>query len=191
MRQILLLLMAVLAAGCGGCASLPETRAHASTLRLDFASGKCSATAIGPQQVLSAAHCFAANVGEVKINGVPTRYAVTANDGKDHVLVTVTTRMRHWATIGPPPVRGQTVFLQGNPGQFKDLLRRGYVAGTYGTYTIYDINGFFGDSGGGLFDSRGRLIAVVSALSVESQQGATFQLVASLPFAFTDKDWAT
>ncbi len=189
--RALFLLLALAVGGCSGCASLSETRSHSSALRLDFPGGKCSATAIGPHKILSAAHCFAAGIGDMQVNGVPTGYVVTANDGKDHVLVTVTARMSHWVTVGPAPMRGQAVFLQGNPGQFQDLLRRGYVAGTYDKFTVYDINAYFGDSGAGIFDSSGRLIAVVCAIAIESQQGATFQLMASQPFAFTAKEWAS
>ncbi len=189
--RALFLLLALAVGGCSGCASLSEKRSHSSALRLDFPAGKCSATAIGPHKILSAAHCFAVGVGEMQVNGVPTGYVVTADDGKDHVLVTVTTRLTHWVAVGPAPKRGQAVFLQGNPGQFQDLLRRGYVAGTYDKFTIYDLNAYFGDSGAGIFDSSGRLIAVVCALAIESQQGATFQLMASQPFAFTAKEWAS
>ncbi len=192
MRAILLLLLALTVSGCTGCVSLSEKRVHTSALRLDFKEGKCSGTAIGPHKVLSAAHCFAKDSGEMKVNGQATGYTVTARDGADHVLVVVQVRLTHWVAVGTAPTVGQSVYFYGNPGNFNDLFRRGYVSGTVQGYTLYDMQAWFGDSGAGVFDARGNVVAVVSSIAIESQalSPGTFQMMASAPFKFTDEQWA-
>lgn len=53
---------------------------------------------------------------------------------------------------------------------------------------FYDINGFFGDSGAGVFNSRGQLVAVVSMMFQQVGNGY-MKLMGSFPLAFTDEQW--
>jgi hypothetical protein len=54
---------------------------------------------------------------------------------------------------------------------------------------MYDINGWLGDSGSGVFNGRGELIAVISILYSTSQE-QPMHLMGSLPLKFTAKQLA-
>lgn len=56
-------------------------------------------------------------------------------------------------------------------------------------WTMYDLNGFFGDSGSGIFDSEGRLTGVISIEFSQAYADAYMKLMGSLPLAFTAKQW--
>jgi hypothetical protein len=52
------------------------------------------------------------------------------------------------------------------------------------TYTMYNINGWLGDSGSGVFNDSGRLVGVISILFYTSDQ-QPMHLMGSLPLKFT------
>ena len=56
--KIALLLLMALVTGCG-CATTPPQASGSVALRLEFDNGLCSGTAIGPDEIITAAHCFA------------------------------------------------------------------------------------------------------------------------------------
>lgn len=66
------------------------------------------------------------------------------------------------------PFRGQTVYLVGSPDGIEDVLSKGIVSipsteskwtGTH--VTLLDIDGYYGSSGGGLFNEAGELLGVL------------------------------
>ena len=136
------------------------------------------------------------------INDEPTQVKGIVLDGDDHALVTVSTTFAHLAQFGVLPVVGDSVHVFGNPGSFRDILRDGIVSGHYtltsrhiagktlafshAVATIYDLNGFFGDSGSALFNDDGQIVGVISfAIEQNTGQGDTWHAMASLPLAFT------
>lgn len=72
------------------------------------------------------------------------------------------------------------------------MYRHGYVSGHFVsdnvTITMYDFQGYFGDSGSGIFNSRGQLIGVTSVL-YQQTDGAYMKLMGSFSLAFTDDQW--
>lgn len=72
------------------------------------------------------------------------------------------------------------------------MYRRGYVSGHVNVgpsvVTLYDVNGYPGDSGSGIFNSRGQLVAVVSVL-YQQEDNAYMKLMGSFGLAFTDDQW--
>jgi len=72
------------------------------------------------------------------------------------------------------------------------MYRHGYVSGHLVNenikITLYDLNGYFGDSGSGVFNSRGQLIGVMSILAQQTD-GAYIKFAGSFPLAFTDEQW--
>lgn len=149
-------------------------------------SVKCSATAIGPHALLTASHCeeptdYISVDGEgAMIVGVPLR------DGFDHSIFLVTSTLSDYAEIDSKDFElGDDVFIFGNPGNDTDIFRKGYVAGFKGgtdanpyeelfsgkvsvRMTLFDLNGFSGDSGSGVFDSNGKLRGVINVSYVQN-----------------------
>jgi|SRR5690348_4428898 len=165
----------VLLAAC--CASVPDMaeRTRGEALRLDIGQGVCTAAAVGPATILTAAHCIdGAKAGVMAINGKTAGFAVLADDGHDHVLLRVTARLEHWASIRPVPTPGSTVYLWGNPAGLEGVLRVGRIAGDIDldnctglppgpcSMLLLDLNATFGDSGAPIFDTRGRIVAMQS-----------------------------
>jgi hypothetical protein len=72
------------------------------------------------------------------------------------------------------------------------MYRKGYVSGNLVsdniTITLYDLNGYFGDSGSGIFNSRGQLVGVVSVMYQQMDNGY-MKVMGSFALAFTDEQW--
>jgi hypothetical protein len=194
MKKLLALVLVVLS--LTGC--LPPRKHHDvkdATVRLELVGlGTCSGTVIGPHAILSATHCFTEHA-PVKVNGVMVLIEREINDGADHTILIVDETFDYWASRGAQPSQGDTVQLWGNPDGKTDWYRRGYMVGVDTDeegrqVRVYDVNGFFGDSGSGLFDADGRLIAVTSLCVFDSAEGVPFKMMGSYDLNFTAQDWA-
>jgi V8-like Glu-specific endopeptidase len=164
--------------------------------------GICSGTAVGPHLILTATHCF----GEgplvptpetsalAQVNGKPVSTFKRIDDGQDHSLVVVDITFDSFAAIASAPRQGDRVFLYGNPAGMHDMYREGYVTGfdheSSRVWTLYDVNGYMGDSGSGIFNERGDVVAVTSVLIYISEMGLPFKLMATLPLQFTANQYA-
>ena len=182
----ILALLAML--GVSSCEARPVyDHVHASTLTLKMGNNGCSGTAVGRYTVLSASHCFDKDTRTILANGRACKVWTIANDGNDHALLTVSCEFKAIARLGKAPKVGDRIFVWGNPRQFTDILRFGYVAGYQdsampglGRAQLHDFNGWNGDSGAAIFDKRGRICAVVSIGS-----GPPYKLMGSFPLKFT------
>jgi hypothetical protein len=155
---------------------------------IGFTDGTCSATAIGPDLILSASHCFDGGP-LVKINGLPAvQVGEVIHDGSDHAIIRVTRKFPRWALIGGGLYQGQEVSFYGNPAGLSHIFRRGYVMGQEGGWFLIDAIVNRGDSGSGIFDKRGRLVSVVSTLYV---QGVAFHCMGAKPLVFTREQLAS
>jgi V8-like Glu-specific endopeptidase len=183
--RTLAILAAVMLAGCG---AVPRKTTH----RLTFGDGVCSATAVGRNTILSAAHCFE-GAHSLSIDGVPVEVAKIVSDGSDHVLVTVSATFQDVAKRGHSTHVSDRVHYWGNPTGLHDLYREGYVAGVAiiggKAVTLIDSNIFYGDSGAGVFDASSRLIGVVSVLYQDTNRGY-IKFMGMYPLRFTAKQWA-
>lgn len=187
--KFLALLIALLTAGCGGCASVPDyAAAKPAAVRLVFPGGVCSGTAVERYTILTARHCIKAYAGEITVSGVDAAYVVLADDANDHVLIRVTAKQRKWAVIGPKPEQGAVVFVHGNPASYPDLLRVGHVAGWFEGDMLIDCNNWYGDSGAGVFDAEGRVVGTVNSMFPWPNQG--WRLTRINAMKFTPEQWA-
>lgn len=192
MRILLAILLALVVGGCGGCVSTGGERYHATTKQIQIGpGGKCSATAVGPNAILTAAHCFPSDVPLILVNGRVAKVLKFERDGKDHLLLKVDIGFKQYARRGPPAKVGETVCIYGNPGHLTDQFRCGMVSGKWEDSTLYDLASFHGDSGSGVFDRSGRLIAVLSGgiSYINPANSVHFQLMRTLPLAFTAAQW--
>lgn len=149
------------------CCTLTRTEIHdqvrAATVRIEFADSVCSGTAIGPQEILTATHCIKADV-PLRIDGKEVGYTIQQDDGRDHVVLTVTEIRKVYARIGKAPKTGDIVFIWGQPLGLENILRYGRVAGKRGNDYLFDLNAIQGDSGAAIFNRRGEIVGVVSAV---------------------------
>lgn len=164
----------------------PERKSVAS---IATTGGICSATKMSATVILSAAHCFRDATKLIIIDGKPATIERVLQDGNDHALVVLGgITLTNFATMGPPPREGDNVHYWGNPHIFSMLLRRGYVSGFEGGInTLYDINGYRGDSGSGVFDEKARLTGVISYIHFAD----SFSMMGSYPLNFTKEQLAS
>ncbi len=193
----------------------PVVKAHKATHKLDLlavgqgAVGHCSGTAIAAHAVLTATHCSTASA-VIAIDGEDVDVLGTMGDGLDHTIILVRHTFATYVDIAPSTLlqEADPVFVFGNPGSFSDVYRAGYVAGFmkpdppdsaldallrgkehHGNdnvrVTLYDLNGFFGDSGSALFNSAGQVVGVTSFISGESAQGFTLRFMGSYELRLT------
>ena len=187
--------------GVSGCAFVTDSerretieRAHETTLHLVINGDEsCSGTAIGPHALMSATHCFDWPF-TLKVYGQPVRVIQAISDGNDHTILIVGLTFKRWSTLGGWPRQADRVFIFGNPGHETDLYRDGVVYGlsptSKGLAMLYGINGFYGDSGSGVFNRDGQLVAVISYLRFMGTGDGTWQAMGSFPLAFTAKQLA-
>lgn len=163
----------LLLAGCVHSPTHDELRATA--LRIEFATGLCSGTAVSPDTLWTAKHCLESGGMIAKVNGVAVKQAFVRELSRDRVSVRVTGIIfEHFAKIGPPPRQGQRIRFFGTPGGNNDVYREGYVARVRDGETVIVAPVCKGDSGSGLLADQGRVIGIVSAMT--SANGCTFGL---------------
>jgi hypothetical protein len=187
MRPLYLLALVALS-GCANARPVYE-QVHGATLRLETPLGTCSGTAVARDVALTASHCFGEDKPKtIRANGELCEVRSLVHDGNDHVLVTLGgCPFKQTAKLGKPGKVGDRVFLWSNPHIFRDLLVFGTVAGTHpgelvkAETTLYDLAGYYGSSGGAIFNERGEISAVVSIGT------APYRLMGSFPIVFTRK----
>lgn len=184
MKLCVLLILCLLT----GCANAHPAGIREYALRLDLAQGVCSATAVGPDLVLTATHCMEGN-RIVAIDGKPAYALKRVDDGKDHSLVRVSVKFKHWAKLGKSPLTGDRVRWIGNPAANDDVYREGYVARSYTDEVWLDAQAYGGDSGSGVFCADGRICGVISAGKAWSRGPFVFTMTVMYPVKFTAKQW--
>lgn len=203
-----LLLTMVLLAGGAAVAPWPIVpaygKAHAATHQLRIGPYGCSATAVGPYRLLTAAHCLPdGKAAKLLVDGEMCEVWRTELDGFDHALLTLGQHCKQdsFARIGKRVATCEEVFMFGNPGILSDQLRVGRAAGfgvlprevwsdgkVYSTlFQSFDINAGPGDSGAGLFNRRGEVVGVISITTFMWNSPAN--LVGAYPLHFTPKQW--
>jgi V8-like Glu-specific endopeptidase len=178
-----LLLAALLSAALSFVPVSSTDQQHLSTHHIVMETiidgGSCSATSVGPHTLLTAGHCIMAT-NRIRVD--EKEYAVTGIvlDENDHALVTTTATFAAFLPITPRVmVAGEPVHFWGNPGRSRDVYR----VGTF--LTIMDVQhvpalifllpAFAGDSGSGILDADGNLVAILS-MADESADVAAFPL---------------
>lgn len=203
MRLMSLALSLALALPLSACAKSNERLAHdmgqvVVLLEIETAAGKghCSGTAISPTVVLTATHCFPAPLVKLTINGQEVKAKGGIDDGADHMLVVLEQpTFKRWAEWNRRALRqGQEVAILANPGNWRGMFRLGIVSGSLvspdkkNEWILLDLAGFPGDSGGGIFDRRGRLVGMLSAgfWQIDPRNGHRITMAGVLAFKFTD-----
>lgn len=181
---------------------------HPTALRLQMkveeGIGTCSGTAIAPHVILSATHCFVNektgifNVKEFMVNSQKTKIIKDIiSDNSDHSLVLVDATFMSYSGLTSGSNISDDIHFWGNPAGWNDIYRKGYISARDESVTLYDTNGFFGDSGSGIFNSEGKLIAVLSIIvnmtevrkTDDNSSGidvSTIKFMGSYPFTFTE-----
>jgi hypothetical protein len=162
--------------------------------------GTCSATAVGPHVILTATHCEKDHYSDQEINGLmvdktAVKMVKRVRDGRDHTLLFLSgITFTEYATIVQYKLGiGDEVSYYGNPARLRDLFRKGYVSHVEtekdgNVLYLLDINGFFGDSGAGIFDQDGRLVLVISGGVADGDGAFTvkFGIANGLQFKYED-----
>lgn len=168
--------------------------AHQTSFRLDIqdkdSQGHCSASAVGPHTILTAEHCISPTA-TYSIPGGKLQITSILRDGNDHVLLEVDKKFDVWAQINlTQPEAGTHVYIWGNPGDLSDVYREGTISGVVEegdkAIILVDINGYFGDSGSGVFNEKGEVIGVISVIEAQGLK-PQIKLMGLYAFAYSCK----
>ncbi len=186
MKTFILALLLILF-GCSAPVDAPVT------VRLNVKDGICSGTIVAPSVILSAQHCFQKEEKgwglpastTMLVDGYQVKILAIVFDGNDHAMVKVDFVFRDYAHLGKPAPMGAHIHYWGNPAGLVRVYREGYVTSYYHSEMMMDINGFFGDSGTGIFDEHENLVGVISSISTIRSSGLVFELMGANPLEFT------
>jgi S1-C subfamily serine protease len=170
-----------------------------------MAGGSCSGTIIDDHTVLTAGHC--SNFGDwkdftVNVQGkeLIARLRKFDKDKDLAVLDVPGVKFKHWVKIAEhEPTLADDVWCVGNPGgKLPDTITKGIVSfvnriskdlGLNNKRNQMDCAIHLGNSGGGIFNSKGELIGVVSSgMMFRDQFGNVLQFGTSHMFAITVSD---
>lgn len=174
---------------------ISETTQHAATHYMRVVSllddlpekAHCSATAVSPYTLLTAAHCRTnSNIIYLDKDTQPTKILAEIMDGDDHVLYMVDREFKDYVPIAIRPlVKNEWVHFWGNPGDMRDVFHNGFFNKTFTeldvTFQEFTMGVWGGDSGSGVLDENGNLVAVVSLGSKSSPKSLC------LPIKFTEE----
>jgi hypothetical protein len=179
-------------------------KAHKTTYHIAQATisqaAMCSATAIGPHALLTASHCEQPT-DELLIQGVddPVTIVGKIRDGKDHTIYLLSgITFSDYAIIDQTTKlqQGDGVFIFGNPGDWSDILRKGYFAGMVINKNpfsntpnefLFDMQVWHGDSGSAIFSEDGFIVGVVSVMDTQKDESSPpdIQMEGSFAMSFT------
>lgn len=187
----------------------PITKAHNSSYQIGqmTISDKdyCSGTAIGPQAILTATHCELPSE-ILYIRGLDAAPIVARiRDGQDHTIFLLSgVQFPDYVDVSlkDPLEQSEDVFTFGNPGELRDIYQKGYIAGVRKDTSLaadlglgdpsailFSVQAYSGESGAGIFNTFGQLIAV---LSIDQEQdnkgGERISFAGAFPLAFSQSD---
>lgn len=132
--------------------------------------GHCSGTVIGPHAILLAAHCTQ-DSDKIRLDNeiLSTKIDAELPDGNDHVIYIVDRTFSTWVHVTERQLSpNEAVHFWGAPKHLNDVWRDGYFMGVKTPDDLgIEIQSFVlpvypGDSGSGIFDKDGNVVAVVS-----------------------------
>lgn len=188
MRKLFIALTTMLCLSLSGCAfpsSMPAQRNAVVTLT-ENGDSVCTGYALARREVLTASHCLSPIT---QVGGLPVEEL--ARDGHDHSLLCVHVDLKPIAShVTAAKVQpGDVIHFWGHAGGNPLLYRQGAMAGQVMVegklVTLFDANGFNGDSGAPLFNSYGQLVGtVMGRYSIKD-----WKMLAIYPYAFTPDQW--
>lgn len=173
-----LLGLAALAGGCGplGYVETGDRRSAAVDVRDATAAwtdgtGLCAAVWVAPAKLFTAAHCVGeggVGVAETPSGGRVTVVVLAVHDRIDLAVLEAVGRLPAHAVAepGPTPRYADRVLVVGHPQGLGWSVAEGLVTGTRTYDGAHWLQAsapvWFGNSGGGLFDTHGRLVGITS-----------------------------
>lgn len=167
---------------------------------LDYSG--CSATAIGPHALLTASHCeLPTDMLYLSTQEKPATIVRRIRDSRDHTIYLLKdAAFKTYAQVrvsGLDEV-GADVFMIGNPKHWTSIFRKGYIAGEVSDdppkelgggpvrHILYSFPIDHGDSGAGVFDTKGRVVGVISTLQFDDDPSqAHVSMGSGVPLAFS------
>ena len=154
----------------------------------------CSATAIGPQALLTATHCELPT-DELEIEGLdkPVKIVGRIRDGKDHSIYLIEGfTFKDTVAVAQNKIEPtDTVFIWGNPGQLTDMYRVGVFSGVISEEDVllFQLPIYPGDSGAALFAENGTVVEVVSfSFTQQTKDGRSITFAGVWPLSFSQED---
>jgi len=162
----------------------------------------CSATAIGPQALLTATHCeLPTDDLEVSTLDQPVKIVGRIRDGYDHTIYLIDGgTFKDTAKVVQNGLElTDTVFIWGNPGEMNDMYRVGVFSGIHQDQGFFGPTGpqeamfqlpiFPGDSGAGIFAENGTVVEVVSfTAQQQTKDGREISFAGAYALSFKDED---
>jgi Trypsin-like peptidase domain len=170
-------------------------------------SSRCSATAIGPQVIITATHCELPS-DDLAVLGVAIEKGADAlivgrlRDKTDHTIYLLDGVVfdSYVAVILAPPLQMDEVYTFGYPGKLGEVYQKGTMVGTkrddsmaamFGQADpdelLFDFQAYPGISGSGVFNQKGQLVAVIGINEVETRKDDAIEFAGAFLLGFTQE----
>ena len=166
----------------------------------------CSSTAIGPHALLTATHCELPS-DDLYIRGEDGAFPIVARirDEQDHtILLLKGITFADYVAVDQKSIDvTQDIFTIGNPGKWRDVYQKGYIAGIlidnsmeaafgggHPPIILIDIQAYPGESGAGVFNTDGVLIDVLSGEDSQVEEGITINMGTAFLLSFKPEELA-
>ena len=162
-------------------------KARLNAARLVYRGSVCSGTKVYKDIILTATHCLDENQDLLTVDQETFTIEAILDDGNDHALIKLSgANFTTFATVTALIPQGDVAYYWGNPASLDMLFRKTVFIGVDRELLLFDGNVFFGDSGAGMHDTNGSVIAVVSTLQLYFK--GEFRLLGAFPFNFKEED---
>ena len=137
--------------------------------------GHGSGVVIATNLVLTCQHMIGTHMF---VNGVPATI-LRINTGSDLMLLSVETGEVPQVRYATKVEQGDVIFVVGNPLNHRDMVSIGRILDIEGSVFYSDAHVFFGNSGGGAYNTKGELIGILFAMEGNSD-GHPFAMIVSI-----------
>ena len=159
---------------------------HVIYIRNAMDGGRCTATAVGPHTLLTAAHCYVVSP-LIRVDDDVRQLISFQSDNNDHLLIQVNgSAFTDLLPINQRDISpDEAVVVVGNPGHSRSVLRFGTFDtvetdegedGQSRDFYWFHMFGAPGDSGAAMVDGAGSVIGVVTGGRVGDAETFTFAL---------------
>ncbi len=168
-------ILATLGLSANGKQAIPLDKLLARNVAVETGEGHGTGVIVSSGFVLTNFHVLHAG-SEVKINGKLAR-VVKVDPKNDLALLATDTPPLSALQVAQSITLDQEIVCTGNPLEHKGMVSRGRIVAIENNSAYTDAHLFFGNSGGGAYNTSGELVGIVRGIEGKSGDGFPYGII--------------